>query len=1338
MKVKPETKTHGEIKLFLGSLFFLTILFSALAFSYAQAKIFKNSGNSSTVEKAVIGGQSSGQEADAIIATAAGSTDPAQLFVYDGFGNCLPRRANGHFIINLGSVVYVQIKGDATHPITDSQLTSTSPVQTITLAIQWSSPRGTSHKITFLQVPVVGTGSNRATASVPWIAGNFSSNYTSLLPAGISLPAPAFVSSSLSDTSGTVVTASELAAIVNQCTLAVRYGNPSNMSFVLPSDPPFSSTCGSTFGTTSGKAPNPIGHMNWNSSACEGRDCPTCPTGITPTMVTSGTQTTLSIQDPLPGITYTWSLSAGTIQGTNIGTSIIWTAPTVTVGTAVMVEIIASNPATGCIAQACKYTITVNPNNGCPNISVTVVASPSSATICAGGRVFLFASATGGVGPYTFTWSPSTGLNRAGGGETITTEDTTAEAATDGTITGPNVVASPAVTTVYTVVATDANGCSGTSMVTVFVNTAPVVTESPTDQEVCAGETATFTAEASGIPDPMIQWQVSIDGGLTFSDLPNENSNTLTVQTTAMQNGYKYRAKFTNDCGMATTDAATLTVNTAPTITTDPLSLTVCLGSPATFTVVANGTNLSYQWYRNNDAVFGATSSSLTIPAASLANTGSYYVVVSNECGSVTSNTATLGVFDFTVSISPQDRTVQSGGTATYTVSANLVSGSTGAPTGVSFGAIMGLPADAKVSGFPSSLNFGSSATFSIQTNTLGDFTFTVEGSAGTCSRTATANLYVFDFTVGVTPDSQTVLRGCSKSYDVAVNLVEKSSTFDLPKVSLSVVFADQSTTNITASFGTASSTPPFITKLFLSPDEKSSLGEFKFVVVGTVEGGESRQSFVSSLKVYDFNISATPNPLVLAQNQQGSYTVTVKLESGSATPPPIGLSVSLPSGITGKLTNTSIVPTLDGAQTYLLISPTPPAITLPTGNFKVTITGTDPGDASCFRTATLDLTVVAARIGGKMRDTGCNDIPNGFDAVFTPAGSSLKLNATNPGGFMYNSNVTVDTASKVTVVLSIPTDPDDAPYLKGLPSGSASFVLYGSRPVHVYTSDPCAPGAVDITPNNVVVYTPTGSAMLQPLSNNSTPVTTLGSVVIPDFNVPAGGKIWVQVHIRSALLDTTGWPLNSQTAFLRSYQFRAGFTFDNLSLSTQLLTNFTGTGKRVTGIGGYAVDLNGSGKGGLKVVVSDTKGNTVATATTEKYSGFFFAPLPANTSGSEQLFNAMDNQIGSQKFGPIAQDLFVQLDFLNLSPADPVIEGIVGTVDKGLANTRVELLNVAGHVVSTTQTNSGGYYIFRFPAPGSYTVRVTPPDGFRAATTSTTVKVKMFEEAKIDFLLER
>ena len=87
------------------------------------------------------------------------------------------------------------------------------------------------------------------------------------------------------------------------------------------------------------------------------------------------------------------------------------------------------------------------------------------------------------------------------------------------------------------------------------------------------------------------------------------------------------------------------TTVTAPTITTQPASQTVSLGATATFTVAAAGTGLSYQWYKNGNAVSGATAASYTTPATTTADNGAtFYVKVSNSAGSATSNTVTLTV----------------------------------------------------------------------------------------------------------------------------------------------------------------------------------------------------------------------------------------------------------------------------------------------------------------------------------------------------------------------------------------------------------------------------------------------------------------------------------------------------------------------------------------------------------------------------------------------------------------------------------------------------------------------------------------------------------------------
>ncbi len=84
---------------------------------------------------------------------------------------------------------------------------------------------------------------------------------------------------------------------------------------------------------------------------------------------------------------------------------------------------------------------------------------------------------------------------------------------------------------------------------------------------------------------------------------------------------------------------------TAPTISSQPTSLTVTTGQTATFTVSATGTApLAYQWYMNTTVV-GTNSSTLTIMRTPISdNAAQIYVTVSNTAGTITSNTVTLHV----------------------------------------------------------------------------------------------------------------------------------------------------------------------------------------------------------------------------------------------------------------------------------------------------------------------------------------------------------------------------------------------------------------------------------------------------------------------------------------------------------------------------------------------------------------------------------------------------------------------------------------------------------------------------------------------------------------------
>ncbi len=115
-----------------------------------------------------------------------------------------------------------------------------------------------------------------------------------------------------------------------------------------------------------------------------------------------------------------------------------------------------------------------------------------------------------------------------------------------------------------------------------------------------------------------------------------------------------------------------------PLITTQPSSQTTVVGGSATFTVVATGTApLTYQWFKDDVAVDGATGASLTVNNVQATDVGQYDVVVSNAAGSVTSNAASLIVTGLPPSIvtQPGSVTVNAGTNVTLAVTA------TGSPT---------------------------------------------------------------------------------------------------------------------------------------------------------------------------------------------------------------------------------------------------------------------------------------------------------------------------------------------------------------------------------------------------------------------------------------------------------------------------------------------------------------------------------------------------------------------------------------------------------------------------------------------------------------------------------
>jgi hypothetical protein len=161
---------------------------------------------------------------------------------------------------------------------------------------------------------------------------------------------------------------------------------------------------------------------------------------------------------------------------------------------------------------------------------------------------------------------------------------------------------------------------------------------------VTAGERATFSVVATGTTPLNYQWRKS---GINISGA--SATSYTTSATTVTDSGSNFDVVITNPAGSITSNAATLSVNpapTAPTVTTQPANQTVTVGQTATFSVVATGTApLTYQWQINGANIVDATTASYTTPATATSNSGEMFLVqVSNTVGTTSSNSATLTV----------------------------------------------------------------------------------------------------------------------------------------------------------------------------------------------------------------------------------------------------------------------------------------------------------------------------------------------------------------------------------------------------------------------------------------------------------------------------------------------------------------------------------------------------------------------------------------------------------------------------------------------------------------------------------------------------------------------
>jgi hypothetical protein len=109
-------------------------------------------------------------------------------------------------------------------------------------------------------------------------------------------------------------------------------------------------------------------------------------------------------------------------------------------------------------------------------------------------------------------------------------------------------------------------------------------------------------------------------------------------------------------------------------VVNSPAGLTNFTGQPFQLSVVASGAPpLSFQWYKNNALIPGATNASYSVASAVVTNSGNYYVYVQNTAGNTNSAVATVSILTsapFFTAL-PQPATFWAGVPASLTGAAN-------------------------------------------------------------------------------------------------------------------------------------------------------------------------------------------------------------------------------------------------------------------------------------------------------------------------------------------------------------------------------------------------------------------------------------------------------------------------------------------------------------------------------------------------------------------------------------------------------------------------------------------------------------------------------------------
>ncbi len=347
-----------------------------------------------------------------------------------------------------------------------------------------------------------------------------------------------------------------------------------------------------------------------------------------------GTSASFSVTANGTGLSYQWYKGGSALPG-QTGSSLV--LANVSAADAGIYSIVVSGVCGNSVTNSASLTV---------NENLVVSVLPAAATNCPG-TTASFTVGASGTG-LSYQWYKN---------------GTILPGQTNGGLILNNVSATDAGT--YSVLANGICGNAASNSAILTVNENVVVASAPVSLTNCPGTSASFIVNATGT-GLSYQWYKG------DSALPGQTGSSLVLGNVSAADAGTYSVVVSGVCGEAVTNSATLTVNENVVVASAPVSLTNCPGTSASFSVTANGTGLSYQWYKGGSALPGQTGSSLVLANVSAADAGTYSIVVSGVCGSSVSNSASLTVNEnLVVSVVPAAATNCPGTTASFTIGAS-------------------------------------------------------------------------------------------------------------------------------------------------------------------------------------------------------------------------------------------------------------------------------------------------------------------------------------------------------------------------------------------------------------------------------------------------------------------------------------------------------------------------------------------------------------------------------------------------------------------------------------------------------------------------------------------